>query len=141
MLASLLCLNVMRQSRRRENLPAGRPRSPLSPQLAMAVLEGRHDHRSSNAEPSKLSVCRGADHHRSRLPSDVRRWWRGSAPAGAACPPADLDLLWVENVGNLVLSGDLRWASTSKVALLSVTGGDDKPLKYPGDVPRGRMRA
>jgi hydrogenase nickel incorporation protein HypB len=45
--------------------------------------------------------------------------------------PADLDLLWVENVGNLVCPAEFEVGEHLKVALLSVTEGDDKPLKYP----------
>lgn len=45
--------------------------------------------------------------------------------------PASLDLLWVENVGNLVCPAEFEVGEHLKVALLSVTEGDDKPLKYP----------
>jgi hydrogenase nickel incorporation protein HypB len=45
--------------------------------------------------------------------------------------PASLDLLWVENVGNLVCPAEFAVGEHRKVALLSVTEGDDKPLKYP----------
>jgi hydrogenase nickel incorporation protein HypB len=45
--------------------------------------------------------------------------------------PAGLDLLWVENVGNLVCPAEFAIGEHRKVALLSVTEGDDKPLKYP----------
>ena len=45
--------------------------------------------------------------------------------------PADLDLLWVENVGNLVCPAEFEVGEHRKVALLSVTEGEDKPLKYP----------
>jgi hydrogenase nickel incorporation protein HypB len=45
--------------------------------------------------------------------------------------PAALDLLWVENVGNLVCPAEFEVGEHLKVALLSVTEGDDKPLKYP----------
>ena len=45
--------------------------------------------------------------------------------------PQQLDLLWVENVGNLVCPAEFEVGEHHKVALLSVTGGEDKPLKYP----------
>ena len=45
--------------------------------------------------------------------------------------PAALDLLLVENVGNLVCPAEFDVGEHHKVALLSVTEGDDKPLKYP----------
>jgi len=44
---------------------------------------------------------------------------------------ADLDLLALENVGNLVCPTDFDLGEDTRVALLSVTEGEDKPLKYP----------
>lgn len=43
-----------------------------------------------------------------------------------------LDLIIVENVGNLVCPTDFDLGEGSKVMILSVPEGDDKPLKYPG---------
>jgi hydrogenase nickel incorporation protein HypB len=45
--------------------------------------------------------------------------------------PATLDLVLVENVGNLVCPAEFEVGEHAKVALLSVTEGEDKPLKYP----------
>lgn len=42
-----------------------------------------------------------------------------------------LDLVVVENVGNLVCPAEFEVGEHAKVALLSVTEGEDKPLKYP----------
>jgi len=42
-----------------------------------------------------------------------------------------LDLLIVENVGNLVCPAEFEVGEHCKVALLSITEGEDKPLKYP----------
>ncbi len=44
---------------------------------------------------------------------------------------SNLDLLVVENVGNLVCPAEFNIGEDSKVMMLSVTEGDDKPLKYP----------
>lgn len=43
----------------------------------------------------------------------------------------DHSLLFIENVGNLVCPAVWDLGETAKVAILSVTEGDDKPLKYP----------
>lgn len=45
--------------------------------------------------------------------------------------PSEFDLVWVENVGNLVCPAEFEVGEHAKVALLSVTEGEDKPLKYP----------
>ena len=42
-----------------------------------------------------------------------------------------LDLIIVENVGNLVCPTDFDLGENAKVMILSVPEGDDKPLKYP----------
>jgi hydrogenase nickel incorporation protein HypB len=44
---------------------------------------------------------------------------------------ADLDYLFIENVGNLVCPSSYDLGERIRVALLSVTEGEDKPLKYP----------
>lgn len=43
-----------------------------------------------------------------------------------------LDLILLENVGNLVCPTDFDLGENAKVMILSVPEGDDKPLKYPG---------
>ena len=44
---------------------------------------------------------------------------------------SDLDLLVMENVGNLVCPAETDTGSSINVAILSIPEGDDKPLKYP----------
>ena len=43
----------------------------------------------------------------------------------------DIDLLLIENVGNLVCPASYDLGEAAKVVLMSVTEGEDKPLKYP----------
>jgi hydrogenase nickel incorporation protein HypB len=43
----------------------------------------------------------------------------------------DVRLLVIENVGNLVCPAEFRVGEDAKVVVLSVTEGEDKPLKYP----------
>ena len=45
---------------------------------------------------------------------------------------ADLHYLFIENVGNLVCPTSWDLGESVRLALLSVTEGEDKPLKYPG---------
>ncbi len=45
--------------------------------------------------------------------------------------PADGSVLFIENVGNLVCPAEFDLGEAHKVVILSVTEGDDKPLKYP----------
>ncbi len=46
-------------------------------------------------------------------------------------PLDELDILFIENVGNLVCPVEFDCGEDHKVALLSVAEGDDKPEKYP----------
>ncbi len=46
-------------------------------------------------------------------------------------PLHDLDLLFIENVGNLVCPAEFRVGEDIKVMVLGITEGHDKPLKYP----------
>ena len=46
-------------------------------------------------------------------------------------PLEDLDILFIENVGNLVCPAGFLLGEDEKVAVLSVPEGDEKPVKYP----------
>ncbi len=46
-------------------------------------------------------------------------------------PLAELDLLVIENVGNLVCPAEFRVGEDARAMVCSVTEGEDKPLKYP----------
>jgi len=43
----------------------------------------------------------------------------------------EIDLLFIENVGNLVCPSSYDLGEEAKIVVLSVTEGEDKPLKYP----------
>ena len=43
----------------------------------------------------------------------------------------DLDLIFLENIGNLVCPAEFDVGAQMKVMILSIPEGDDKPLKYP----------
>ena len=45
--------------------------------------------------------------------------------------PADNEIVFVENVGNLVCPALFDLGESRRVVIISVTEGDDKPLKYP----------
>jgi len=54
------------------------------------------------------------------------------ANALPALPLADLDLVLVENVGNLVCPASFALGTHMNVLIASIPEGDDKPYKYPG---------
>jgi hydrogenase nickel incorporation protein HypB len=60
---------------------------------------------------------------------DARQIDRALADEGARL--ANLDILFIENVGNLICPTGYDLGEDFKVVLLSVTEGEDKPFKYP----------
>lgn len=103
-----------------------------------------------------LSLVRQAGHRVSALvgdlatDNDAQRLARSGAPVrqittGTVCHLeadmvekaldgwnlADLDFLFVENVGNLVCPASYDLGEDLRLVLFSVTEGEDKPLKYP----------
>ena len=49
----------------------------------------------------------------------------------AALDTRSLDLIFIENIGNLVCPAEFDTGATIDIMILSVPEGDDKPLKYP----------
>jgi hydrogenase nickel incorporation protein HypB len=54
-------------------------------------------------------------------------------------PLRDADILFIENVGNLICPTSYDLGEDLKVVLLSVVEGDDKPFKYPGIFSRASV--
>jgi len=104
--------------------------SRLAGRMRVGVVEG--DVQTENdavriartGTPVEAVVTGGACHLAAAM---VRRAFRSlTERTGGA-----LDLLVIENVGNLVCPSAYDLGEDEKVALVSVTEGEDKPLKYP----------
>ncbi len=128
---NLLCLNVMSSPGAGKTSLLERSLPHLAQDFAMAVLEGDM---TTQLDAQRLEavgipvvpITTGrACHLDAAMVSGGLRLLRDRLD------PAGLDLLWVENVGNLVCPAEFEVGEHRKVALLSVTEGDDKPLKYP----------
>jgi hydrogenase nickel incorporation protein HypB len=74
--------------------------------------------------PARQILTGGACH------LDARQVEKALAEEGARL--SGLDLLLIENVGNLICPTSYDLGEDFKIALLSVAEGDDKPFKYPG---------
>jgi hydrogenase nickel incorporation protein HypB len=98
----------------------------LNPEYNMAVVEG------------DIETERDADRIRAK---GIPAW---QIITGGACHleakmvgklfseiPADLDFLFIENVGNLVCPASFDLGESLRIVVLSVPEGDDKPKKYP----------
>jgi hydrogenase nickel incorporation protein HypB len=127
----LLCLNVMSSPGAGKTSLLERSLAALAPDLQMAVLEGDM---TTQLDAERLEavgvpvvpITTGRACH-----LDAAMVSGGLKLLKQRLDPASLDLLWVENVGNLVCPAEFEVGEHRKVALLSVTEGDDKPLKYP----------
>jgi hydrogenase nickel incorporation protein HypB len=128
---NLLCLNVMSSPGAGKTSLLERTLAALAPDLAMAVLEGDMTtqldaERIEAVGVPVVPITTGRACH-----LDAAMVSGGLKLLRQRLDPAALDLLWVENVGNLVCPAEFEVGEHRKVALLSVTEGDDKPLKYP----------
>ena len=128
---NLLCLNVMSSPGAGKTSLLERSLAALATDLSMAVLEGDMttqldaDRLEAVGVPVVPITTGRACHLDASMVSGGVKLLR------QRLDPAALDLLWVENVGNLVCPAEFEVGEHRKVALLSVTEGDDKPLKYP----------
>jgi hydrogenase nickel incorporation protein HypB len=128
---NLLCLNVMSSPGAGKTSLLERSLAALATDLSMAVLEGDMttqldaDRLEAVGVPVVPITTGRACHLDASMVSGGLKLLR------QRLDPAALDLLWVENVGNLVCPAEFEVGEHRKVALLSVTEGDDKPLKYP----------
>ncbi|MEB3184421.1 MAG: hydrogenase nickel incorporation protein HypB, partial [Cyanobacteriota bacterium] len=127
----LLCLNVMSSPGAGKTSLLECSLAALAPEFAMAVLEGDMTTQLDAQRLQSLGVpvvpiTTGRACH-----LDAAMVSGGLQLLRQRLDPARLDILWVENVGNLVCPAEFAVGEHRKVALLSVTEGDDKPLKYP----------
>ena len=128
---NLLCLNMMSSPGAGKTSLLERSLAALATDLSMAVLEGDMttqldaDRLEAVGVPVVPITTGRACHLDASMVSGGVKLLR------QRLDPAALDLLWVENVGNLVCPAEFEVGEHRKVALLSVTEGDDKPLKYP----------
>ncbi|HVB31566.1 MAG TPA: hydrogenase nickel incorporation protein HypB [Gemmatimonadaceae bacterium] len=126
--AGIVALNLVSSPGSGKTLLLERTLAALDGELRMAVITGdvqtqndaerlaRHTNRLVQAV-----VTGGACH------LDARQIDNGLE----AVDLADTDVLFIENVGNLVCPASWDLGEDAKVVVFSVTEGEDKPLKYP----------
>lgn len=123
----ILCLNLMSSPGAGKTSLLERTLADLKGEFKMAVIEGDlqtdNDARrvaATGAQAVQVNT-EGGCHLDSSMIED----------AIAVLDMQDLDILFIENVGNLVCPADFALGEDAKVTVLSVTEGDDKPEKYP----------
>jgi len=123
----ILCLNLVSSPGAGKTSLLERTLEAFAPSIRVAVLTG--DIQTENDAnrlkragfPVKQITTGGTCHLDARMIDKHLAGWRLE----------DIDLLLIENVGNLVCPSSYDLGEEAKVVLLSVTEGEDKPLKYP----------
>ncbi len=122
-----LCLNMISSPGSGKTAILTRTINQLKGEIKIGVIEG------------DVRTDLDAERIRATEAPAVQIETRGSCHLSAAqvgsalgeLPVADLDLIFIENVGNLVCPSAFELGENAKVVVLSVAEGDDKPAKYP----------
>ena len=119
----LLCLNVMSSPGSGKTSLLERSLPSLSADLQMAVLEGDMTTQLDAERLEAVGIPVVAITTGRACHLDAAMVSGGLKLLRQRLDPAGLDLLWVENVGNLVCPAEFEVGEHRKVALLSVTEG------------------
>jgi len=127
----ITCLNLMSSPGSGKTQLLERTLRSLTPDLRMAVIEGDMTtqldaDRLRRQDVPVIAINTGRACH-----LDSKMVAGGLHQFSHEQEPELFDLVFVENVGNLVCPAEFEVGEHAKVALLSITEGEDKPLKYP----------
>ncbi|MEO0769532.1 MAG: hydrogenase nickel incorporation protein HypB [Cyanobacteria bacterium J06649_4] len=127
----ITCLNVMSSPGAGKTQLLEHTLQALAPTLTMAVIEGDMTtqldaERLRQTGAPVIAINTGRACH-----LDAKMVAGGMMQLERSHQPEAFDLVFVENVGNLVCPAEFEVGEHAKVALLSITEGEDKPLKYP----------
>ncbi len=122
-----LALNLMSSPGSGKTTLLVRALGDLAGRFPMAVIEGDQQTsldadriRATGVPATQINTGKGCHLDASMIASVL-----------AATPPPKNGILFIENVGNLVCPAEFDLGEAHKVVILSVTEGEDKPLKYP----------
>lgn len=127
----VVCFNVMSSPGAGKTVLLERTLAALQGQLRIAVIEGDMTtdldaERLRQYDVPVIAINTGRSCH-----LDAKMVAGGLHSLEHDYDPSEFDLVFVENVGNLVCPAEFEVGEHLKIALLSVTEGEDKPLKYP----------
>lgn len=127
----ITCLNIMSSPGAGKTVLLEKTLKALSSKIAIAVIEGDMTTeldadrlRQYGVPVIAINTGRSCHLDSKMVAGGLHRLEQDHDPTG-------FDLVLVENVGNLVCPAEFEVGEHAKVALLSVTEGEDKPLKYP----------
>ena len=122
-----LCLNMISSPGSGKTTILTRTISELKDEIKIGVIEGdiQTDLDAARIRATKAPVV--------QINTDGACHLSAAQISGALenLPVSDLDLIFIENVGNLVCPSAFELGENGKIVVLSVAEGDDKPAKYP----------
>jgi len=124
----ILCLNVISSPGSGKTTLLARTVRDLRGRLNIGVVEG--DIRT-DIDAQKIRQA-GAEAVQIETEGACHLSAEQVAAAIGSINPANKDIIFIENVGNLVCPSAFDLGENGRVVLLSVPEGDDKPAKYPG---------
>ena len=127
----IICLNIMSSPGAGKTALLGKTLAALNSKLRIAVIEGDMTTELDAERLRQFKVPVIAINTGRACHLDAQMVASGLHQLERDHCPVDFDLVLVENVGNLVCPAEFEVGEHAKVALLSVTEGEDKPLKYP----------
>jgi hydrogenase nickel incorporation protein HypB len=127
----ITCFNVMSSPGAGKTVLLERTLASLNKQLKIAVIEGDMTTELDAERLRKYGVPVIAINTGRSCHLDSKMVAGGIHQLAQEYSLANFNLVFVENVGNLVCPAEFEVGEHAKVALLSVTEGEDKPLKYP----------
>ena len=127
----ITCMNVMSSPGAGKTALLERTLEGLHGELAIAVIEGDMTTELDADRLRQYGVPVVAINTGRSCHLDAKMVAGGLHTLEHDYDPNAIDLVLVENVGNLVCPAEFEVGEHAKVALLSITEGEDKPLKYP----------
>ncbi len=123
-----LCLNVISSPGSGKTTILSRTIIDLKKKLQFGVIEGdlRTDIDAQKIRKTGAAAIQIETHGSCHLNAEQITRALYAMPAGKR------DVIFIENVGNLVCPSDFLLGEQGRVVVLSVAEGDDKPAKYPG---------
>ena len=130
-----LCLNMISSPGSGKTTILVRTINELGDKIRIGVIEGDiqtdldTERIRATAAPAVQINTKGACHLSAAQVSD----------ALGKLPLSNLDLIFIENVGNLVCPSAFELGEDAKIVVLSVAEGDDKPAKYPAIFAKSKV--
>jgi hydrogenase nickel incorporation protein HypB len=131
----VFCLNMISSPGSGKTTILARTITDLKDRLKIAVIEGdvKTDIDTQKIKATGAPAVQINTHGACHLSAE-------QITAGLHNLPLDkLDVVIIENVGNLVCPTDFELGENAKLAVLSVVEGDDKPAKYPAIFSKARV--